>query len=146
MSQPQDALKSNLPVIMIRSWEVGGLRNPQTVFRELLNRSFRIWVLLPHREISEFWCYCISTCYVRAMSIVCSGMDRLFGFNSRQAGNGGRYFNKRSFLCQTSIWLAAAGSSFTATSRHQLLHSEDPLSFHVIIVTDLSVKKEEINL
>lgn len=49
MSQPQDALKSNLPVIMIRSWEVGGLRNPQTVFRELLNRSFRIWVLLPRR-------------------------------------------------------------------------------------------------
>lgn len=77
-------------------------------------------------------------------------MDRLFGFNSRQAGNGERYFNKRSFLCQANIRLAAAGSSFTATTRHQLLHSEDPLSFHVIIVSDLSVggkkKKKEINL
>lgn len=70
-------------------------------------------------------------------------MDRLFGFNSRQAGNGERYFNKRSFLCQANIRLAAAGSSFTATTRHQLLHSEDPLSFHVIIVSDLSVGGEK---
>lgn len=75
-------------------------------------------------------------------------MDRLFGFNSRQAGNGERYFNKRSFLCQANIRLAAASSSFTATTRHQLLHSEDPLSFHVIIVSDLSVggkKKKKRN-
>lgn len=33
----------------------------------------------------------------------------------------------------------------TATSRHQLLGTEDPLSLHVIIAKDLSVKvREEI--